>query len=176
MPKHNTPSGLTLKQERFVAEYLIDGNAKRSAEAAGYSVKTAVRIGSELLAKPAVRAAIDAGQKRTLAKLEVTAERVLQEVARVAFFDIRKIFNADGTLKRVHELDDDTAAAVAGIEVVEIGADGQLTISKKIKASDKGGALDKLMRHLGLYEKDNGQLGEAVSRIVREVVDPKANG
>lgn len=90
MPKHNTPSGLTLKQERFVAEYLIDGNAKRSAEAAGYSVKTAVRIGSELLAKPAVRAAIDAAQAELVAKLQLSAEQTLKDIARVA----RKAENA----------------------------------------------------------------------------------
>lgn len=90
MPKHNTPSGLTLKQERFVAEYLIDGNATRSALAAGYSAKTAVKIGSELLAKPAVRAAIDAAQAELVAKLQLSAEQTLKDIARVA----RKAENA----------------------------------------------------------------------------------
>lgn len=84
MPKHSSPTGLTFKQERFVAEYLVDGNAKRAAEAAGYSARTAVRIGSENLAKPeikrAIAAALKAQQKRTL----ITADQVLRDIERIA--------------------------------------------------------------------------------------------
>lgn len=81
MPK---TTGLTAKQERFVAEYLVDGNATRAAIAGGYSERTAARIGSELLTKPNVKAALDAGRKRLAEKLELTAEKVLADIARVA--------------------------------------------------------------------------------------------
>ena len=63
---------------------------------------------------------------------EITADRVLKEIARPAFLDIRKAFNADGSLKPIHDLDDDTAAAIAGLEVSEIrGEDGVSTVLKK---------------------------------------------
>lgn len=81
MPK---TTGLTAKQERFVAEYLVDGNATRAAIAAGYSERTGARIGSELLTKPDVRAAIAkalrAQEKRTL----VTADDNLKRIDRLA--------------------------------------------------------------------------------------------
>lgn len=76
--------GITDKQERFIAEYLVDGNATRAATVAGYSERTAARIGSELLTKPLVKAALDASRKRIAAKLELTAEKVLADIVRVA--------------------------------------------------------------------------------------------
>jgi phage terminase small subunit len=77
--------GLNSRQERFVAEYLIDGNATRSAIAAGYSERTAAKIGSELITQnPKVKAAIDAGKQRIAAKLELTAEKVLSDIERIA--------------------------------------------------------------------------------------------
>jgi phage terminase small subunit len=84
MPKHNTASGMTAKQERFVAEYMVDGNATRAALAAGYSERTATRIGSELLTMPKVRKALDEARARIAAKLELTAEKVLADIARIA--------------------------------------------------------------------------------------------
>lgn len=84
MPKHDTPSGLTAKMERFVAEYLVDGNATRAAIVAGYSERTAARIGSELLTKPPVKAALTkalkAQEKRTL----VTADANLRAIEALA--------------------------------------------------------------------------------------------
>lgn len=81
MPKTH---GLTAKQERFVAEYLVDGNASRAAIVAGYSERTAARIGSELLTKPAIKAAIakalKAQEKRTL----ITADSNLRAIERLA--------------------------------------------------------------------------------------------
>jgi phage terminase small subunit len=76
--------GLTAKQERFVAEYLVDGNASRSALAAGYNPRSAARSGSELLTKPLVRAALNAAKTRIAKKLELSAEKVLGDISRIA--------------------------------------------------------------------------------------------
>lgn len=84
MPRHSTASGMTMKQERFVAEYMIDGNAARSAKAAGYSERTAGRMGSELLSNPKVKKAIAVSAKRLADKLELTAEKVLGDIERIA--------------------------------------------------------------------------------------------
>jgi phage terminase small subunit len=81
MPK---TEGLTTKQSRFVAEYLVDGNAARAATVAGYSARTANRIGSELLTKPLIKAALNealrAQEKRTL----ITADANLIRMDRIA--------------------------------------------------------------------------------------------
>lgn len=68
---------LTLKQELFVSEYLIDGNGARAARSAGYSEKTARQIATENLSKPYIQAAIAAKQQETAVKLELRKEHVL---------------------------------------------------------------------------------------------------
>lgn len=82
MPRHSTT--LTPKEERFIAEYQIDGNATRAATAAGYAAKSAKYAGCDLLKRPRVKAAIAAAVKKRAAKLELTAEKVLTDIDRIA--------------------------------------------------------------------------------------------
>ena len=110
---------LTPKQALFVDEYLRDMNATQAAIRAGYSAKTAESAGPRLLGNVRVQQAISAARERLAKKFEITRERVMLEYARLAFADPRNFFNADGTLKRVPELDDDAAASLAGFEVME---------------------------------------------------------
>lgn len=142
---------LTAKQQRFVDEYLKDLNGTQAAIRAGYSQKTARSISNENLTKPDIHAAIAQGMQERSSRTGITADRVLQELGRLAFMDIRKAYNTDGSLKAIHELDDDTAAAVAGMDVAEIGSgEDAIGFVKKIKLSDKKGALELVMRHLGM--------------------------
>lgn len=87
-------------------------------------------------------------------KADISQEQVIRELAHLALFDARKLFYSDGTPKPINELDDATAAAISGVKQMRNG-DEWSTLEYKI--SDKNQALDKLMRHLGLYEKDNDQ-------------------
>lgn len=139
------------KQRAFVDEYLIDLNATQAAIRAGYSQKTAQEQGARLLSKAIVQAALSERMKDREIRTEITQDRVLQEIARVAFFDPRKLFNDDGSPKRLIDLDDDSAAVVAGLDVATIGnaevGVGQIT---KYKIADKMKALDQCMSHLGI--------------------------
>ena len=139
------------KAERFVTEYLIDLNATQAAIRAGYSAKTANEQGSRLLTNVSVRYALQEAMKARAERTEIKADRVLKELARIAFFDVRRLFNEDGSMKLAHELDDEAAACVAGMETSEINA-GENVIgqTKKVKIVDKGGALTLAMRHLGM--------------------------
>lgn len=83
---------LTALQKRFVEEYMVDARAVPAAERAGYKPSTATKQAFSLLKMPHVRAAIEAQQAKLSKKTELTAERVLQELARIAFADIRKLF------------------------------------------------------------------------------------
>lgn len=151
---------LTAKQQRFVQEYLVDLNATQAAIRAGYSAKTARSIAQENLTKPDIASAIAAAQQKRALRVEVTQDRVLQELGRLAFFDIRKLYNSDGSLKQPHELDDDAAAVLAGIDVVEMAGGGEFggdegvkhipMYTKKAKVWDKAAALGLAMRHLGM--------------------------
>ena len=168
------PRELTAKQSQFVQEYLVDLNATQAAIRAGYSAKTAEQQGYQLLQKPSVQAAIAARQKEREQRTAVTADRVLLEAARLALFDPRKLFNDDGSPKGITELDDDTAAAVAGIEVVEqfegSGKDRVFVgYLKKYRIADKNSALEKLFRHHGLYERDNEQKTDPLTSLLHAI-------
>lgn len=169
------PKKLTDRQDRFVQEYLVDLNATQAAIRAGYSAKTAAQIGERMLRKVEVQALLTERMKARSERTEITADRVLREIARLAFFDIRKLVGDDGRPKDLKDLDDDTAAAIAGLEVARVGnaviGEGEVL---KFKISDKNAALEKLAKHLGLFEKDNKQQAPTVfSRIELVGVRPK---
>jgi len=149
---------MTPKQAAFVQHYLIDSNATQAAVRAGYSVKTAYSIGEENLRKPEIRAAIDAAMSDTAARLGITAERVMRERSRLAFFDPRRLFASNGEPIPIHELDDDTAAAVAGMDVLEeFAGSGETRVfvgyTKKYKLASKDPSLAALEKYFGLNEK-----------------------
>jgi phage terminase small subunit len=143
---------LTNRQNRFINEYIIDLNATKAAIRAGYSEKTAGTIAEQNLRKleiqEAIKEALDAQQKRT----NITADRTLKEIASIGFFNAKRLFDNDGKPKGIHELDDEVAAAISGIEVVTIG-NNELGVGQvmKYKISDKNSALEKLCKHLALY-------------------------
>lgn len=155
-------SELTEKQKRFCEEYLIDLNGAQAAIRSGYSKNTAKEIASENLTKPNIQEYLAQRQKELQEATGITQKRVLEEYAKVAFLDIRKYYTVDGALKSIHDLDDDAAGALAGVEVDDLyegyGEERmQVGQTKKIKTYDKVKALDSLGRHLGLFEKDNDQ-------------------
>lgn len=169
---------LTPKQERFVQEYLVDLNATAAAIRAGYSKKTANRIASENLSKPDIQAAIQEAIQNRQKRTEVTQDMVIQELAKLGFFDIRKLFDEDGKPLDISKLDGDTAAALVGLDVQDISDnDGNyIGFLKKYKMADKIRALELLGKHLGAWEpKDNGPKDEAaedgLSRSLRELAE-----
>jgi phage terminase small subunit len=167
--KSTAKAALTPKQEQFVAEYLIDLNGTQAAIRAGYSQKTANEQAARLLANVSVAQLIAVRRKEHQANTGITAERVLKEVAGLAFFDVRKLVNADGSPKRITDLDDETARAIQGIDL-QMVKDGEndFALVRKYKVADKNAALEKLMKHLGLFEKDNSQNNpaEAMAKLL----------
>jgi transcription antitermination factor NusG len=87
----SAPPALTPKQERFVAEYLVDLNAAQAAIRAGYSPKTAKEQGARLLTNAHIQQAVQERRQQHQANTGLTVERVLTEAMRLAFFDIRKL-------------------------------------------------------------------------------------
>lgn len=151
---------ITDKQQRFVDEYLKDLNATAAYMRAGYRATghAAVACAHKLMKNRYILQAIAEGKKAREARTDIEADRVVKETARIALFDPRKLFHDDGTPKGIHELDDDTAAAISGLKVVTKGnADMGFGEVLEYKIADKNSALEKLFRHLGLYEKDNEQ-------------------
>jgi len=150
---------LTVKQKRFVDEYLVDFNATQAALRAGYSKKTANTIAAQNLAKLSIQTEISRRQKDLQRRTEVSQDRVVKELARVAFSNAtnavqvqpRTIVGADGkeiviqtvVLTATAELTDDQRAAISQIKQ---GANGI-----EIKMYDKLKALELLGRHIGMF-------------------------
>jgi len=150
----------TKKQKLFVQEYLVDLNASAAARRAGYSPKTAFRMGQENMQKPAIRAAIQRFMAERERRTEVTQDRVLQEYARIAFLDPRQFVDEDGNLLPLHKLSAEAAASVSGFDAKRsIGDSGETCEILKYKFVDKRASLSDVAKHLGMFEKDNRQKG-----------------
>lgn len=144
---------LTDRQRRFVDEYLIDLNATKAAVRAGYSVRTANKIGTELLGKTSISKLISERQSDRSKRTEVTQDMVLAEFAKIAFGDVRNLFNVDGSLIPITDLPKNSAAMIAGMEIRTIeGEDGALVSVKKIKLANRLDALNSVARHLGMFK------------------------
>lgn len=143
------------RHQRFVAEYLRDLNGTRAAIAAGFSPKTARVQASRLLTKADIQAAIQAAQAKHLAKLDLTAENVLEQLRRIVMFDPASIYREDGSMLPVREMPAEARAVLAGIEVDElydgVGKDRtRIGDTTKVKFWDKNSAIKSAMAHLAL--------------------------
>lgn len=158
---------LNEKQARFVAEYLVDLNATQAAIRAGYSEKTARSIGQRLLTNVDIQTEIQDAMAERSERTEITQDRVLKELARVAFANgtdfarvvVREepmsVVDEDGDLKQVvkkvqtveildtEKVDPERRAAIAGIKEGKYGIE--------VSSHDKVRALELLGKHLGMF-------------------------
>lgn len=165
---------LTPKQQLFVSEYLVDLNATQAAVRAGYSAKTARQIGEENLTKPVIAQAVADALAKRAARVQVTADEVLRELKRIAFMDPRRVLSwgPDGVVVRdSSELSTDDAACVAEASQTVTKDGGTI----KVKLASKLDALDKIARHLGMYN-DKLEVTAATRLVIEEeVVDAHDN-
>jgi len=144
---------LTPKQARFVREYLKDMNGAAAAVRAGYSPRAAKEQAARLLTKVHVQAVVKTKTKTQLAALDASSDRIILEVVRIAFSDIRGMFDEQGNLRPIRDLTDDQAATLASVEVVrtnlvKAGVRGEWV--HKVRTWDKPKALELLMKKLGM--------------------------
>jgi len=170
---------LSVKEERFVREYLVDLNGMKAAIRSGYSPKTASSQASRLLTRVKVQEYLQKLKAECVKRCEVSADMLLREFMAIGFSKISdfliveeveetgvkinedtlefepytykrkqvRIFNTD-------EVDPEKVKAIAEIEQTKTGI--------RVKLHDKKGALQDIAKHLGWYEKDNGQQNKIV--------------
>jgi phage terminase small subunit len=188
--KDDWENDLTPKQARFIQEYLIDLNATQAALRAGYSPDTAFQIGAENLKKPKIADALEAAMAERAARTGINADRVLRELAKIGFSDLRRAVKWHGNVVNSADypeggdtlvvktiinnrvelidsdlLDDDTAASISSISQNQAGG-------VTIKLHDKRAALVDIGKHLGLFRERmevTGQSGGPV-QLVTEVL------
>lgn len=141
---------MTAKQKRFCEEYLIDLNATQAAIRAGYSPETAKSVGSENLTKPDLRARIDAEIAKRSRRTGVSADRVVRELAKIAFVNAADIIDPDTATVRPDASEEDKAC-IAAVKFRSSSGESADSVEREIRLCDKLKALELLGKHLGMF-------------------------
>lgn len=141
---------LSEKQQRFVDEYLIDLNATQAAIRAGYSAKRASEIGYQLLQKTTVQNAIAEKMAERSRRTGVNQDRVVLELARIAFLRMTDVVDSEGQI-REGAIEDDLSC-IESIKYKHSETDSGSSVEREVKAASKIKALELLGRHLGMFK------------------------
>ena len=148
-------------QDNFAAAYVANGgNAVEAARLAGYKPGMAT---TRLLASPAIQKKIARLAEASARKYALTVDLAAANIFREMTFDPARLFNADGNPKKIDELDADTRLALSAVEIDP--ATGAISYKWASKSSARG----DLMKHLGMFERDNNQKSESLSLLIRMV-------
>ena len=179
MPTDRQPSAKKreIRWQLFAREYVIDLNGTKAAIAAGYSEKTAEAAASRLLRNVKVQALIDKLTAERAKRLDITADRVLEELSRMAFanmLDYMGVQQNGSAFVDLSKLTREQAAAIQEITVDEYtegrGEEARQVKRTRFKLADKRGSLELLGKHLKIFTdkvEHSGQVGEY--RIVTNV-------
>ncbi len=170
---------LSEKHILFCNEYLIDFNASAAFVRAGYAEKGARQNAYTLLQNDEIKEYLSKQQEKLQRKTEISAERVINELAKIAFHNTQDFVNGGNSVLEIKHLDRDKVAAVSKIKTTTKEFDGNVTTTTEIGFYDKVDALEKLGRHLGVFEKDNTQkqpntnivIPEQVSKAIDKLLD-----
>lgn len=152
---------LTPAQERACQEYVTNGGNQSEAYRVAYPKSRkwkpdAVHVNaSQLFADARVRLRVAELQRPAARRAELTASRLIEEAAHIAFQDPRALLDANGNYLPIHEWPAELAAAVSQIDFA-VGDDGQRYVSK-VRFWDKNSAHERLFKQKGLFELDNAQ-------------------
>ncbi len=151
---------LTDKQQRFVDEYLIDLNASQAAIRAGYSPKTANRIGPQCLSKLVIQSAIQGAMAERGKRTEITQDRVLEELALIGFADMKDFIKIDdGGAIQAYPLDslgEGKSRIIRKVKekrTIKSTPEGDqiLESTYEFELCDKVKSLEMIGRHLGMF-------------------------
>lgn len=154
---------MTKKQRLFVAEYLIDLNATQAAIRAGYSVDTAGEIGHENLKKPEIQKAIAKAMAERSKRTGVNQDRVVQELAKLAFINMTDVIDGNGKIK--DDATEDDKACIESIKYKKSDTDTGTSVEREVKIGSKLKALELLGKHLCMWN-DKMDVNVAVPIVI----------
>lgn len=141
-------SKLNDKQEMFCLEYLVDLNATQASIRAGYSEKTANRIGSELLTKPHVQERISELKASRNERVEINSDWVLSQLVDIHNLDVIDILDNVGNFKPIVDWPKPWRMYLSGFDLSELNANDVETTVRKIKWPDKVKNLELIGKHV----------------------------
>ncbi len=141
---------MTEKQRRFVEEYLIDLNATQAAIRAGYSVESAKEIGCENLIKPNIQNAIAKAIAERSKRTGVNQDRVIRELAKLAFVKMTDVVDAQGKIKE--DANEDDLSCIESIKYKRSDSETGASVEREVKIASKMKALELLGKHLGMFK------------------------
>lgn len=167
---------LTPKEELFVNRYVVDFNGAAAAREVGYSKHSAKEIAAELLTKPHIQRRLREIQKKLSDKNEGLAQQVIDELKKVGFSNVQDFIEEGNSVADLTKIDREKVAAVASVKKsVTTFGDGEGNEGEKttveFKLWDKISALEKIGRHLGIFEKDNIQKSQVINVNVTDDSD-----
>jgi phage terminase small subunit len=168
---------LTPKIKRFCEEYIKDLNGTQAAIRAGYSKKTAKEKASQLLTKVNVQDYLFQLKKGLSDKNEGLAQQVIDELKKIGFCNIQDFISDGNEIKDLTKISRDKAAAVESIKktTTELNGGENSSGSKtsiQFKLYDKLSALEKIGRHLGIFELDNQQKAATINVNITDDDEP----
>lgn len=140
---------LTEKQRRFVDEYLIDLNATQAAIRAGYSAKTADQQGSRMLANVKVQQEISEKMAERSKRTGVNQDRIILELARIAFLKMTDVVDSEGRIKE--DASEDDLACIESIKYKHSDTETGSSTEREVKTASKLKAMELLGKHLGMW-------------------------
>lgn len=155
-------ASLTIKQEKYCQAYIRLGD-KSAAYREAYNAskmkpESINRKAFDVFENVNVRARIEELQAEVKKRNDVTIDEIVQNLAGMMRFDIADLYNEKGQLKDIHDIPKEARLMIQQIDTEEIKTQGVFVgYAKKVKAYSKIDAIEKLMKHLGGYEKDNSQ-------------------
>lgn len=155
--------GLSEREWRFVLHYACTGRGAEAARRAGYPFGSAKKRANELMQRPRVLEAIQEQREERAARLGITADRVVEELARVGLASMADLATWDGEGVRLNASDDLSPDEAAAIVEVSETKDGQV----KIKLAPKLQALKLLAEHTGVIGKRDSKANAVVVNVVK---------
>lgn len=148
---------LSNQKELFCQYYVASMNATNAAKKAGYKKENARTQGSKLLTNADIKERVTILQKEMAERNKLKADDIINELRKLAFWDIKSFLKTGNSIKDISRLNIDTAKPIIGIKTKETKMGAVIEITTEIKLADKRAALVDLGRHIGIFDKDNVQ-------------------
>jgi phage terminase small subunit len=157
--------GLTGKQIRFIDQYMVDRSLRGAAERCGYAGSAPA---AKMLRSPVVQKEIERRERERAARVDIQSDDILKELKRIAYFDVRSLWDPETKKLRTDPLDmnEDEARALVNFDIIVLNKDGDHIVA--LRPGNKIRALELLGKYRKLW---TDKVDASVSTTVNFVTD-----